>query len=390
MQPHIYSQQQHQIENSRIDPDALFVIERLQSAGHTAYLVGGGVRDLLMGLTPKDFDISTSARPEEIKKLFSNCLLIGRRFRLAHIRFGKKIFEVSTFRAGDTNEDTLIVRDNTWGLEEEDVLRRDFTINGLFYDPQSARIIDYVGGVDDLKNHLLRTIGDPAVRFKQDPVRMIRLLKFRARFGFAIEETVWQALLDNYQEIVKSSPARVIEELLRMLESGHALTFFSLIQQTKMLELLLPTIHQGCEEMGKKELLSYLKIADHFHKQHASEKLDRTVLLAALVLPLLEKRLQKISFEELSFTVLLREADAILNPLFNHSFLRFTKRQRFLMEFVLVMQQRFDLTLKTQKVRSRLTQHPENPKALQLFFLRSNTHEVLRPVYRQWKEASKI
>lgn len=389
MQPHIYSQQQHNIAKERIDEDALFVIERLQDAGYTAYLVGGGVRDLLMGLYPKDFDISTSAKPEEIKKLFSNCLLIGRRFRLAHIRFGKKIFEVSTFRAGDTSEEGLILRDNNWGLAEEDVLRRDFTINGLFYDPRNSEIIDYVGGMHDLKNHFLRTIGDPTLRFKQDPVRMIRLLKFRARFGFAIDESAWHSLLENYQELLKSSSARIVEELLRMLESGHALSFFSLIEQTKILEILLSSLHKESQEIGKKELFAYLKIVDHFHKHHTNEKLDRTVLLAALVFPLLEKKLARISFEELSFTTVLRAAESILNPLFNHSFVKFTKRQRFLVEFILVMQQRFDLTLKTKKVRPKLLTHPENSKALQMLFLRSHTHESLRPLYRQWKEAVK-
>lgn len=389
MQPHIYTEEQHKIDKTRIDRDALEVIERLQEAGHVAYLVGGGVRDLLMGLSPKDFDISTSAKPEEIKKLFSNCLLIGRRFRLAHIRFGKKIFEVSTFRAGDGQNETLIIRDNTWGSEEDDVERRDFTINGLFYDPKQSHVIDYVGGMHDLSHHLLRVIGDPTLRFKQDPVRMIRLLKFRARFGFAIDEGAWQALLEHHEEIVKSSPARVVEELLRMLESGHALSFFSLLEQTRMLHLLLPILHEGCGQIGKKELFSYLQIADHFHKHHVNEKLDRTVLIAAMVLPLIERKLEKVSFEEFSFTQVLQIVSSFLHPLFNHSFIRFTKRQRFLVEFVLVMQQRFDLTIKTKKIRNRLLTHPENPLALQLFFLRSNTHELLRSIYREWKEAYK-
>ncbi len=389
MQPHIYSQQQHNIPQERIDSDALFVIDRLQKAGHIAYLVGGGVRDLLMGLYPKDFDISTSAKPEEVRRLFSNSLLIGRRFRLAHIRFGKKTFEVSTFRAGDTAEDSLILRDNIWGVPEEDVLRRDFTINGLFYDPQYKQVIDYVGGMQDIQHHFLRTIGDANIRFKQDPVRMIRLLKFRARFGFAIDERTWQALLDNYLEITKSSPARVVEELLRMLESGHSLSFFTLLEQTKMLAILMQTFDEECKNIGNKELLSYLHIVDHFHKQHINEKLDRTVLLAALIFPIIEKKLERISFEDVSFTTILKTAESILNPLFHQSFVQFTKRQRFLVEFILIMQQRFDLTLKTSKIRPRLLSHPEKNIALQMLFLRSHNHELLRPLYTQWKEASR-
>src|SRR5262249_34556430 len=147
MNPTIYEQTSHQVSLDEVDPDALKVIKTLQKAGHTAYIVGGGVRDLLLKQKPKDYDISTSAKPEEIKQLFrGQCLLIGRRFRLAHIRFGKKIIEVATFRAGDNESDQLIVHDNVWGTPEQDVLRRDFTINGLFYDPSTETIIDYVGG----------------------------------------------------------------------------------------------------------------------------------------------------------------------------------------------------------------------------------------------------
>ena len=183
MQPKIYSIDEHRLPHEKIDDQAYYVIMKLRNNGHKAYLVGGGVRDLLINVRPKDFDISTSATPEEVKKCFRNCILIGRRFRLAHVRFGKKIIEVATFRAGETENIDLIVRDNIWGTEEEDVLRRDFTINGLFYDPENHTIIDYVNGYEDIEKKIIRTIGNPSVRFKQDPVRMIRLLKFYARFG---------------------------------------------------------------------------------------------------------------------------------------------------------------------------------------------------------------
>ena len=183
------------------------------------------MRDLLLDKKPKDFDISTSAEPEEIKQLFRSCILIGRRFRLAHIRFGKKILEVSTFRSGDAENDELILRDNKWGTPEQDVLRRDFTINGLFYDPSTQTIIDYVGGYPDLQKKVLRTIGQPFIRFRQDPVRMLRLIKFQARFGFDVDSAARIALLECRQEIVKSSSARIQEELLRMLESGASEPF---------------------------------------------------------------------------------------------------------------------------------------------------------------------
>lgn len=226
MQPKIYSVSEHVIDQSLIDPDALLTINKLREAGHTAYLVGGGVRDLLLKRAPKDFDISTSALPEQVKQVFHrNCILIGRRFRLAHVRFGHKILEVSTFRSGENDSD-LILQDNKWGSAQEDVLRRDFTINGLYYDPSNHTIIDYVGGWEDIQKNMLRTIGDPYIRFKQDPVRMIRLLKFRARFGLDIDMESRKALVNCRDEIVKSSPARVLEEIFRMLESGASAPFF--------------------------------------------------------------------------------------------------------------------------------------------------------------------
>ena len=183
MRPKIYSKKEHGISIDLFDSDALYAICKLQQAGFQAYVVGGSIRDLLLGHIPKDFDISTSARPEQIKSLFQRqCLLIGRRFRLAHLRFGSKVIETSTFRSGE-NSDSLILRDNTWGSEEEDVIRRDFTMNALFYDPSREIIIDYVGGVEDIHKKILRSIGNPWVRFKQDPVRMLRCLKFQARFN---------------------------------------------------------------------------------------------------------------------------------------------------------------------------------------------------------------
>ncbi len=187
------------------------------------------MRDLVLKRKPKDFDISTSARPEQVKHVFQrSCLLIGRRFRLAHIRFGHKVIEVSTFRSGENDTD-LIIHDNEWGTPEEDVLRRDFTINGLFYNPADHSIIDYVNGWHDIQKGILRTIGDPFTRFKQDPVRMIRLLKFQARIKFNVETKTQKALLACRDEIFKSAPARILEEIFRMLESGSASPFFQLM-----------------------------------------------------------------------------------------------------------------------------------------------------------------
>ena len=175
------------LDHALIDGDAERVVRRLTKGGFTAYLVGGCVRDLLLGLHPKDFDVATSATPNDIRATFRNCRIIGRRFRLAHVFFGKKIIETATFRAnpredeGDDDGDLLIRRDNVFGTETEDARRRDFTINGLFYDFEREDVIDHVGGLPDLEARLVRTIGDPDVRFREDPVRMLRAIKFAAR-----------------------------------------------------------------------------------------------------------------------------------------------------------------------------------------------------------------
>ncbi len=249
MEPLIISRAKHNISRKNIDPDALKVLYRLYRAGFTAYLVGGGVRDLLLGRRPKDFDIGTSARPPQVRKLFRNCWLIGKRFRLAHIHFqGGKVVEVSTFRSeptreeGEADNDLLVRQDNTFGTPEEDAMRRDFTINGLFYDIGTFSLIDFVGGMDDIQSRTIRTIGDPNIRFREDPVRMIRAIKFAARLDFDIERETWDAIIRHRFEILKSPPSRVLEEIARLLEGGAARRSFQLLAETGFLAILLPTV----------------------------------------------------------------------------------------------------------------------------------------------------
>src|SRR5947199_1402732 len=207
-----------QIDPIAIDPDAAKVIQRLRRYDHAAYLVGGCVRDLMLGRKPKDFDVVTSATPNDIRRLFKNCRIIGRRFRLAHIFFGPKIIETSTFRANPreiepdptadplaepilNDAELLIRRDNVFGSAEEDARRRDFTINGLFYDLDADKVIDYVEGLPDLERRMVRTIGDPDIRFREDPIRILRALKFAARLDFDIEASAYQAILTHKREI---------------------------------------------------------------------------------------------------------------------------------------------------------------------------------------------
>ena len=231
------------LDRAAIDPDADRVVRKLTRAGHKAYLVGGCVRDLLVARTPKDFDVATSATPNEIKATFRNCRIIGRRFRLAHVFFGAKIIETSTFRANPRDEDDhdlLIRRDNVFGTETEDARRRDFTINGLFYDVEREEVIDHVGGLADLDARLIRTIGDPDIRFQEDPVRILRAVKFAARLDFGFEPATWRALLRWRGEISKCAPPRLLEEVHRLMRGGAARRSFELMVETGVLAVLSP------------------------------------------------------------------------------------------------------------------------------------------------------
>ena len=231
------------LDRAAIDPDADRVVRKLTRAGHKAYLVGGCVRDLLVAKTPKDFDVATSATPNEIKATFRNSRIIGRRFRLAHVFFGSKIIETSTFRANPRDEDDhdlLIRRDNVFGTETEDARRRDFTINGLFYDVEREEVIDHVGGLVDLDKRLVRTIGDPDIRFQEDPVRILRAIKFAARLDFGFEPGTWAALLRWRGEISKCAPPRLLEEIHRLMRGGAARRSFELLVETGVLAVLSP------------------------------------------------------------------------------------------------------------------------------------------------------
>lgn len=385
--PHIYTSADHHIRNDLIDPHALSVLRKLHEAGFTAYLVGGSVRDLLMRKKPKDFDISTSAKPQELKALFQRqCILIGRRFCLAHIRFGRMVVEVATFRSGDPTDERLIVQDNLWGTPAEDVLRRDFTINGLFYDPLDHKIIDYVGGFEDLHAHCLRTIGDPQLRFKQDPVRMIRMEKFRARFGFHVDPETLNGLHICHQEIHKSSPARVLEEILRMLESAAAAPFFRLLVEDQMLENLFPRLHHYFSLPCGPLILHHLEVADAMNSQGYA--LDRTLLLAALIYPILEYEIEQ-KFLTRHRTPHLGEVidltRTLLHEVLFSAFTHFPRRLRPRCEFILYTQYRLTPLDKKKRPSLRILHQGEFPYALTFLKLRALVHHQHFKTYEHWK-----
>ncbi len=253
------------IPREALDLDALRVVSRLEHEGFEAYLVGGCVRDLLIGRTPKDFDVASSAHPRQIKRLFRNARVIGRRFKLVHVVYGQHIVETATFRSDplaaeidphvspdaeeieddDTAEgldDLLITEDNEFGTAEQDARRRDFTVNGLFLDPLRNVILDYVGGIEDLERNVLRTIGDPKKRMAEDPVRILRAIKFATRLGFRIEDRTWEAMIANAPRLARSAPPRVLEEILRLMRSGTALGSFRMLRACGGLAVVLPAV----------------------------------------------------------------------------------------------------------------------------------------------------
>lgn len=306
VEPVIVPRAEHTISRRDIDPDALKVLYRLQQSHHTAYLVGGGVRDLLLGRRPKDFDIGTSAHPYEVKKLFRNCWIIGRRFRLAHVKFGLKTIEVATFRknvpdplpgesadAPDAeivasvpeplNTEGIIRRDNTFGTPEEDAFRRDFTVNALFYDIATYSIIDYVGGLGDLEKRVIRSIGDPKIRFVEDPVRMLRAGVFAARLGFSIDDIVLEAIHQLKPLIAKASPARLLEEYYKILRSGYAEATFRMLHEIGLLQLMTPELKRPSDAVW--EALARLDV--YRRKSDAPPpELNNTLLMGTLLAPL--------------------------------------------------------------------------------------------------------
>jgi poly(A) polymerase len=344
--PVIVPREDHPISRRDIDPDALRVLYRLQQNGHNAYLVGGSVRDLLLGRRPKDFDIGTSAHPYQIKRLFRNCWIIGRRFRLAHIKFGTKTIEVATFRknvpdiagsepaepeavvvAQSGPEETaappgwvpadhhvsgpdplsdgsdgslsrqprgrreapqadgpgIVHRDNTFGTPEEDAFRRDFTMNALFYDPSTKSVIDYVGGLGDLERRVIRSIGDPRVRFVEDPVRMFRAAVLGARLGFDLDILVIEAIAELRHLMAKASPARMLEEYFKVLRSGYAEASFRALGRMRLLEIITPALKSPPDQ-----LWDSLAAIDRYRQQFPAAPADLTnsILVGALLHPI--------------------------------------------------------------------------------------------------------
>jgi poly(A) polymerase len=275
----VLSRDEHSISRSLIDPDALKVMRRLINHGYKAYLVGGAVRDLLLKKKPKDFDIGTDARPEEVRRLFRNSRIIGKRFKLVHIFFPGKLFDISTFRRDDEDSSD----DNLFGDSKSDALRRDLTINGLFYDLSNFSVIDFVGGIKDMEKKTIRIIGDPDKRFDEDPVRMLRVLRHAAKTGFKIDKATAESLSRKIDLIRSAAPARVYEELMRDLRGGAAREWFELCLKFGMAKILLQPLYELIEAGGAEIKSNILSCLEAFDEAVADGKeLSAAVIFTAL------------------------------------------------------------------------------------------------------------
>ena len=296
--PTVFPKGQHPVHVQDIDPDALFVLHRLNEAGFSAYLVGGGVRDIYLGKIPKDFDISTNARPGQVRRLFPRSAIIGRRFRLVEVFFrGGKIIQVSTLRSLSEHDidspGSLLAPNNTFGTLEEDAQRRDLTINSLFFDIGDESIIDYVGGVEDLEKGVIRLIGNPERRLHTDPVRVLRAIRHAARSGFVIEEATWQAILHHRQELSLCPPTRIRDEILKDLRAGAAAGWLELCLKAGVFEIIFP-LYRNTPSVCNDVQIALLRTLDRLCGSGETPKAD-SFLLSLLVIPYAEDKYQLFS-----------------------------------------------------------------------------------------------
>ena len=389
------------IPHSAFDQNALRVVSRLQREGNEAYLVGGCVRDLLLGRRPKDYDVATSATPRGVKSLFFNGRIIGRRFKLVHVRYGEQVVETATFRRapergegeGD-GEDLLIVEDNNWGTAQEDAQRRDFTVNALFLDPYRREILDYVGGLEDLEAGVLRTIGDPYVRMAEDPVRILRAVKFATRLGFRIDEETWDAMVEHADDLERSAKPRVMEEILRLLRSGTALGALRMMRKCGALRVILPELdrHVGPHDSADPEahdradsVWRLLEALDSYvHEKHVPAT---ATCVAALFLRMIERDAAldpRTHQGEIGGRELLELAGERIDP-FAVEY-RLAKRDGYKAARAIALQRSFTQAPTKRFSPLLFARDQDFPEALELFRLRCSAWGQGWDVYEAWLE----
>jgi len=373
----------------------LKVLYRLKDAGYQAHLVGGGVRDLLLGREPKDFDVATDATPEQVKEVFRNCRLIGRRFRLAHVHFGREIIEVATFRAAHSqpspdhrSDDGMLLRDNVYGNIEEDALRRDFTVNALYYNIQDFSVIDYAGGVADLEAGVLRLMGDPETRYREDPVRMLRAVRFMAKLGFVLdpqtEKPIWE-LGDLMQGV---PAARLFEEVLKLFMGGTAATAFEKLRHYDLFAQLFPDTEVALSEQEEEfpHTLVLQGLLNTDARVRDGKPVTPAFLFAVLLWEPVRLRALALQAEGLAPYPALQQASA---EVLERQLRRVSLPKRFSMPMreIWALQSRFEHT--RGKRPARLAAHPRFRAAYDFLLLRAHAGEVSQKLADWWTEYQK-
>ena len=395
--PRVIPREQHNLSRKQISRGALRVLYGLKDAGFRACLVGGAVRDLLLGRQPKDFDVATDATPEEVRKLFRNCRLIGRRFRLAHVVFGPEIIEVATFRGtgeGDASGDRHVVdgrilRDNVWGTIEEDALRRDFRVNAMYYDIADFSVLDYVGGIEDLEQRRLRLIGDPATRYREDPVRMLRAARLAAKLGFTIDPAAAAPFAELGPLLADAPPARLFDECQKMFLAGYGLASFRMLVEYDLLRHLFPGTARALAHDGSGGLRALVerglagtdaRVADG---RPVTPAFLFAVLLWGEVVVLAGKAqdegmARSLAWQRAAHRVMSEQGKRVAIP----------RRFGYAIEEIWALQPRF--AERSRKRVFRLLAHPRFRAAYDFLLLRSSESEELREAGEWWTQAQSV
>ena len=384
----VYSGREYGMRLDRLSPNAIKVCETLQAAGFKAYIVGGGVRDSMLGINPKDFDVATNATPEEVKAEFRRAMIIGRRFRLVHVTFGREIIETATFRALQTDaltdEHGRVLRDNQFGTQKEDAQRRDFTVNALYYDPKSDTILDYHGGVPDLQNKVLRMIGDPEVRYREDPVRMLRVVRFAAKLDFTIDEPT-AAPIKAMADLLDNVPsARLFDEMLKLLTCGYSLRCLQQLRTMGLHHGLLPLLDVVLEQpAGERFVTQALTNTDLRIQQEKS--ISPSFLFATLLWPQVRVRWDALLANgEYAIPALMQAIDSVLDE--QSERLAIQRRYQADMRELWSMQPRFER--RTGQMPYKLQEHLRFRAAYDFLLLRCQSGEAPEQLGNWWTEFS--
>jgi poly(A) polymerase len=370
------------------------VLYRLRKAGFQAYLVGGGVRDLLLGREPKDFDIATDALPEQVAETFRNCRLIGRRFRLAHVHFGREIIEVATFRGhhdseegeGDAsqNDEGMLLRDNVWGSIEEDAIRRDFTVNALFYNIDDFSVVDYVGGVSDLQQGVLKMIGDAGTRYREDPVRMLRAVRFAAKLGFVFDESTEQPIFSHGHLLDDVPPARLFEEVLKLFHSGTAVHAFEKLRHYDLFRHLFPMTDESLahEDHGFPIQLVLKGLSNTDSRIRSDMSVTPAFLFAVLLWePVRQLYEQRVEQGEQQQTALFIAADQVISEQVRR--IAIPRRFSTQMKEIWNMQIRLERSMRPGRAH-KLMENPRFRAAYDFLLLRAESGETEKDIADWW------